>query len=84
MNIFATSDNPFTSAAFLDDKRINKMITETQQMLSCALGQGQQVIMKSDGVNFMKQTHRHHPCTVWTGADTRNFHWLVQHLQRSL
>lgn len=37
MNIFVTSSCPYESAKFLDDKRVNKMLTESLQMLCTAL-----------------------------------------------
>ena len=37
MNIFATSSNPKACAEYLDNKRVNKMILESAQMLSCTL-----------------------------------------------
>jgi hypothetical protein len=37
MNIFVTNICPFMSAAGLDDKRVNKMVLESAQMLSTAI-----------------------------------------------
>lgn len=37
MNIFVTSSCPVECAKYLDDKRVNKMATETAQMLSTCL-----------------------------------------------
>lgn len=74
MNIFATSPSPLLSAFALDDKRINKMIVESAQMLSTAL--------RKHGVEhklLYKPCHANHPCTLWAGATRENFRWLCSH-----
>lgn len=72
MNIFATDRDPAIAAHNLDDKRVNKMIIETAQLLSSAI--------RFYGVNEgYKITHFNHPCAVWTRASRSHFNWLVLH-----
>lgn len=72
MNIFVTSPSPVQSAMWLDDKRVNKMVLETAQLLSAA------VIMRG-GVSKYALTHYNHPCGVWARQTSSNFKWLYQH-----
>lgn len=72
MNIFATSECPFESAVFLDNKRVVKMILESAQMLSNA--------MHHYGLaGPYKITHANHPCSVWVRTSRGNFIWLLDH-----
>lgn len=74
MNIFVTSNDPFESAKYLDDKRVNKMILESVQMLSTAL------ILK--GIDApVKISHVNHPCSVWCRSTRENYLWLCDHLE---
>lgn len=74
MNIFFTSNDPKKCAEYLDDKRVNKMVLETCQMLSTTL-------------NYYgypgpyKSTHINHPCTKWVRESRDNFRWAVHHFQ---
>ena len=68
MNIFVISSTPSECAQMLDDKRLQKMILESAQMLSTA-------IIQRGGEAIYKPTHRNHPCTVWTGATGGNYLW---------
>ena len=72
MNIFATSECPFESASYLDNKRVVKMILESAQLLSTAL--------RHHGSDApYKATHVHHPCTKWVCQSRSNYMWLLQH-----
>lgn len=75
MNIFVTDTCPVRSALNLDDKRINKMIVESAQMLSSAVYKYTQE--QVDGL--YKPSYRNHPCTLWAGNTQANFNWLVDH-----
>lgn len=75
MNIFATSDCPYSSAAYLDDKRVVKMILESAQMLSTAIN-----LCAGSNVAPYKSTHINHPCNIWTRENLSNFNWLVSHM----
>jgi len=73
MNIFVSSPSPVESAIALDDKRVNKMILESAQLLSTAMSLG--------GVAApYKQTHVNHPCSIWTRESRANYNWLLEHM----
>lgn len=76
MNIFAFSDNPHTSALWLDDVRKNKMVLESAQMLSTAI----HLLHPSNRFDIYKSTHPNHPCNVWVRQSKANFKWLLQHM----
>ena len=80
MNIFTTSPCPVQSAAYLDDKRVIKMISESTQMLVTAL--------RHNGVDQSelpcKPTHSGHPCNIWVRSSRSNYLWLVQHTRALL
>lgn len=65
MNIFVLDQDPVRAAQYHCDKHVNKMILESAQMLSTALGCG------------YKPTHKNHPCTLWAGYSKQNAEWLV-------
>lgn len=73
MNIFATSSDPKQSAMWLDDKRVNKMITESAQIIC--------TVLAGDGIKNLpfKSTHEHHPVVLWAGDTPQNLNWLLQH-----
>lgn len=79
MNIFAVSREPHECAKYLDDKRLNKMLLETMQILSTAL------YIRNDALDIRKTypflykpTHKHHPCVKWASANYQNWHWLMR------
>lgn len=72
MNIFITDQCPTKSAAYLDDKRVVKMVLESAQLLSTSL-----TLSGTDGP--YKVTHKNHPCAVWARATRGNYWWLFQH-----
>ena len=76
MNIFATSNCPIESAKFLDDKRCQKMVLESAQLLSTALRVNG---YKSDDV--YKIAHLNHPSSRWTRATQGNYKWLLEHFR---
>ena len=76
MNIFATSLCPIESAKFLDDKRTNKMVLESAQLLSSALR-----INGYTGSDVYKISHRNHPSSVWTRKTRGNYNWLLAHFK---
>lgn len=78
MNIFVTHPSPAVSASFLCDKRQNKMLVESAQMLSTAI----RMLTDNDPEwcdGLYKKTHYNHPCNVWVRQSLRNFQWLVSH-----
>lgn len=70
MNIFTISNDYKECASCLDDKRLNKMLLETTQLLSAALHQN-----KASDFAPYKLTHRNHPCTAWVRESKGNFLW---------
>lgn len=73
MNIFFTDREPYQCAVMLDDKRLNKMILETAQMLSTTL----RTVHGIDDSKLYKATHKNHPCTLWVGESVDNMTWAV-------
>ena len=74
MNIFVTSKCPVKSAEYLDNKRVNKMILESCQMLSTAIN-------LAGGKGLYKSCHINHPCSVWVRESLENFLWLWAHME---
>lgn len=84
MNIFATSPCPKESALYLDPRRRNKMIVESQQMLAAVMYRHSWMDclpLKVDTGEPYKLTHPNHPCTIWAGNSGGNFYWLISHLE---
>ena len=73
MNIFVLDKCPIQSAQMQCDKHIVKMPLETAQML-CSVWHRYGV---GDKVSY-KETHKKHPCTLWTGDSAENYEWLWQ------
>lgn len=73
MQIFATSPDPMQAARWLDDKRVNKMVTETAQIIC--------TVLADDGIKGLpfKPTHESHPVVKWAAARHRNLNWIAQH-----
>lgn len=70
MNIFVVSDEVFACADALDDKRLNKMVLETAQILSSA-------VIRYGGETLYRVTHSSHPCVLWAGDTRSNYVWTV-------
>ena len=65
MNIFVLDENPYLAARYHCDKHTPRMILESAQMLSTAVGAG------------YKPTHKNHPCTLWVSKSKQNAEWLI-------
>jgi hypothetical protein len=76
MNIFCTSDCPIESAKYLDNVRVNKMTTESAQLLSSALR-----LCGYTGDDVYKISHKNHPSNIWTRATQGNYKWLLEHFK---
>lgn len=70
MNIFAISKYPHKCAQRLDDKRLNKMILETTQILCTVIN-----LQSGSQVTPYKSCHIHHPITLWAD-DIWHQRWL--------
>lgn len=83
MNIFALATEPTMAAAYMCDRHVVKMITESGQMMA--------IVCRNMGVTDMPLTkagnpwrgsHANHPCTKWVGETWGNFLWLFTHAQQ--
>jgi len=83
MNIFASYADPVKCAVVLDDGRVNKMLTESVQMLAVACyTHNVPTIYIPVNVNnqlYSAKSHKHHPCTIWASLNKENFLWLLHH-----
>ena len=56
------------------DAHVVKMANESVQMLS--------TVARTRGIEVgMRVTHVNHPCTLWTGASSENYAWLLAHAE---
>jgi hypothetical protein len=76
VNIFASSNCPIESAKFLDDKRCQKMVLESAQLLSTALR-----VNGYKNNDVYKIAHLNHPSSRWTRATQGNYKWLLEHFR---
>lgn len=70
MNIFVLDLDPQKAARYHCDKHVNKMISETTQMLS--------TVHHKYGSTAApwKLAYPNHPCTIWAGKSRANYDWL--------
>lgn len=75
MNIFAVSKHPRKCARALDDKRLNKMILETAQILCTRIN-----LMEGRQVTPYRNCHVHHPIMQWVKDQQPNgsMFWLYE------
>lgn len=81
MNIFAYDPDPTICALWLDDKRKNKMITETSQLLSTCLRIEARGWLESNRHDVHQIAYASHPCTRWVRKSWTHFSWLVTYMQ---
>jgi len=74
MNIFFVDIDPGKAAQSLCDRHVNKMITESCQMLSACL-------WHYDIEAPYKKVHYNHCSTRWVRASSHNYYWLLSHLE---
>ena len=74
MNIFATTNDPYKAAEYLDNKRVVKMVLETCQLLCTAIN-------VYGGVSPYKTTHKNHPCAIWVRTTRGNYEWTLKHFE---
>lgn len=72
MNIFISDRSAIISAQNLDDKRVNKMLLETCQLLCSAIN-------LHGGTAPYKTTHKNHPSAIWARETRNNWVWLYEH-----
>lgn len=73
MNIFTVSRDWATCAKALDDKRLNKMILETTQIICTVIN-----LDAGAHVAPYKSCHVNHPITKWVQKDAYHRRWLYQ------
>lgn len=76
MNIFISDPDPIVSAQNLDDKRVNKMLLESAQLLCTALRVHGAPELAKYGI-----THINHPSNVWARQTRENYAWLLSHMK---
>ena len=76
MNIHATYDDPAKCARALDDRRLNKMLTETGQILSTALH-----LMDLYDPNLFKPFNPGHKINKWVAKSSSNYCWTLQYMK---
>jgi hypothetical protein len=73
VQIFVTDPCPIKCAKFLDNRRVNKMCTETSQLLSNAM-------WLNGGQGPYKLTHRNTKISKWVCENKGNYWWTLRHL----
>ena len=77
MNYPVPTPIPRKNAEFLDNARLNKFITEFQQMIAVAMGHhgatDQEMLVRKNGNPFKTSGHKNHPCTIWARTNRSNF-----------
>jgi hypothetical protein len=84
MNIFCVDECPFEAAKLLPDRHVNKMITETNQMLSLVFSKYYHdwgTLPKKDGTVYKTENSKHlkHICTIWISKSYDNMAWAISH-----
>lgn len=74
MQIFVTDVDPQKCAFALDDKRVNKQILESAQILSSALHH-----LGMGAPDLYRPTHQNNPLILWAAKCRPNFEWLFTH-----
>ena len=85
MNLHVLDENPKVIAMLLDDKRVGKMLMETNQMLSLAVKH----YMRIAGANYTSETgegmltagwsHYNHPVSIWVRQTSGNFDFTLRY-----
>lgn len=75
MNLFLPSPVIETSVQSLDDKRVNKMVLETAQLLSTAI----RIINPETIMPIYKMTHKNHPVNIWIRSSENNYKYALDY-----
>ena len=81
MNIFYVEASPRRAAQALCDKHVNKMTTETAQMLSTAVWRHLSLPNRTVLRHIWKPAYLKHPSTVWVGDRLSQYVWAYGLLQ---
>jgi hypothetical protein len=79
VNIFYLDDDPELAARALCNRHIVKMVLETAQLLCTVLHAFNVSDLQWRMQIPYKLTHPNHPCTLWAGASSDNYTWLLLH-----
>ena len=82
MNVFFVDEDPKVAAQCLVDQHVNKMLSETAQILSNCYSLER--LAEDDCPRTQKDTPRkhsypHHPCCKWVQESFDNWWWVVKH-----
>jgi hypothetical protein len=77
MNLFLPSKSITVSVQSLDDKRVNKMILETAQLLSTAI----RLLDPETTLPIYKITHKNHPVSIWVRSTVDNYIYAVNYFK---
>lgn len=82
MNYPVPTPDPKQNAKYLDNRRLNKFITEYQQMINVAIayhgGVENQFLTRKNGTSYSSKSHFNHPCTIWARLNRSNFLHMVK------
>jgi hypothetical protein len=82
MNYPVPTPDPKQNAKFLDNRRLNKFITEYQQMINVAIafhgGEREQFLIRKNNLPYGSKSHFNHPCTIWARHNRSNFMHMVK------
>lgn len=79
MNIFFIEENPEAAAQSLCDVHVNKLISESCQMLCAAFWELPSPVLRE--IIPWKSAYINHISTVWVRQSPKNFEWLLAHLK---
>lgn len=82
MNIFFVDQDPVIAAKSLVDMHVNKMVTETAQILSNCYSLerlAEPDCPRNYSGNPRRHSYPHHPCCKWPQKSKANFDWTVAH-----
>ena len=68
----------------LDDRRVNKMLLESTQILATSLilsGAPDAFIPVSKAGFMYRKTHERHPVVVWANSSSERYEWLLSHTE---
>jgi hypothetical protein len=80
MNIFVYDPDPYLSSLWIDDRRHNKMLLETAQLLSTCV-RYRKPQWSRDKDKLMKIAYVNHPCNLWVRSSWANFRWLLEYME---
>lgn len=77
MNLFLPSPEIDVSVQALDDKRVNKMVLETAQLLSTTI----RLLDPHTVLPVYKMTHKNHPVNIWIRSTKDNYKYALNYFK---